>query len=120
MSTKNTPRVSFTILEKQITQMLRFKATVNKKVFILYAVIGWQLPWVVDGKDWIEYTVLDFDAGEGWTMVDDTATFSDGSSTNEVFSMLDATMWMDGRITLSKNRKGIICDKEAIRRTQQI
>ena len=82
--------------------------------------IGWQLRWVVDFKDWIEYNVLDFDAGEGWTLVDDTATFSDGSSTDEVFSMLDGTTWMDGRITLSKNRKGIICDKEAIRRTQQI
>ena len=29
MTTKNTPRVSFTILEKQITQMLRVKAKIT-------------------------------------------------------------------------------------------
>ncbi len=47
MSTKNTLRVSFTILEKQITQMLRFKAkitpnktatkTAKKKCFLVFS-----------------------------------------------------------------------------------
>ena len=47
MSTKNTLRVSFTILEKQMTQMLRFKAkitpnktatkTANKKCFLVFS-----------------------------------------------------------------------------------
>ena len=47
MSTKNTLRVSFTVLEKQITQMLRFKAkitpnktatkTAKKKCFLVFS-----------------------------------------------------------------------------------
>jgi hypothetical protein len=38
------------------------------------------LPAVVDGEDCIklEYTVSYFDAGKGWTLVDDTSTFSAG------------------------------------------
>ena len=45
-------------------------------------------------------------------MVDDTATCSDSGSTCEVFSTLDGTTSMDGEITLSKCRNGIICNTE--------
>ena len=68
------------------------------------------LPAVVDGEDCIklEYTVSYFDAGKGWTLVDDTSTFSDGCSTCEVFSTLNGTASMDCDITLSECRNGII------------
>ncbi len=62
------------------------------------------LPAVVDGEDCIklEYTVSYFDAGKGWTLVDDTSTCSDGCSTCEVFSTLNGTASMDCDITVSE------------------
>ena len=66
------------------------------------------LPGVVDGEDCmkLEYTGSYFDAGKGWTLVDETAACSDGCSTFEVFSTLDGTTSMDGEITVSECRNG--------------
>ena len=86
------------------------KSTEDKNFFSEQFVFDFvSLPAVVDSEDCIklEYTVSYFDAGKGWTLVDNTAACSDDCSTFEVFSTLDRTTSMDGEITVSECKNGI-------------